>query len=365
MTPLAQLYTGKNIQQSHTEALQPINLETLANQIRSGSGGLQELCAQLATIYKMDKAAYGRHKLRLPFFCCAGFAQNLRHSKNFTSIEACVLDFDKAPNPGYVQQNIMPLLQSDERVALAFTSPSGRGAKAVLLFNQPVTNLHEYAMGYKNLTRSFAQQYGLEAYADFSTCDATRVCFLAYDPQVYYQPLAQPISWHQYLPPQKHPTPPAAAQPDTASPSPSKNNDTPIDTITPDTPTSKPSSNTLPPKLYEQVVKRLNPTAVTRQAREVVVPEILEEVAIQAQAAIAAAGWQLKDIQNIQYGKKIAVAQGFVWAEVNIFYGKKGFSIVRTPKAGTNAALGQQLEQLLWQTLQQPVAIDYHVNPPE
>lgn len=356
MTALAELFMGKNIQQSHSESLQPIALPKLAEAIQSGANGLSELCQQLQTILKIDKAGYGKHKLRLPFFCCAVFENNIRHSRNFKYIDCCILDFDKAPSADFVRDTLMPALRADERVAFAFISPSGKGAKALFMLNVPVSTLQEFSVGYKNFARSFAQQYGLEQYADLTTSDATRVCFLAHDPKAYLNPNPAPVCWQQYLPqalivtPKNNlPDPEGPKTEDGEKEGPEKKQ---LDAKSP-----------IRPEIYQQVVQRLNPTSVTKAPKVTVVPEILEQVAIQAQAAIAAAGWQLKGLQNIQYGKKIAVAHGFLWAEVNVFHGKKGFSIVRTPKTGTDTALGCQLEQLIWQTLQKPCEVDHGISP--
>jgi hypothetical protein len=360
MTTLLELFFGRNIQQSHTEALQPISLANLAKMMQTGADGLDELCHQLKTILKMDKAAYGKHKLRLPFFCCATFEGNIRHSKNFKYIDCCVLDFDKAPSKAFVQETILPLLKSDERIALAFTSPSAKGAKAIMMLNSPVTDLQAFSQGYKNLVSSFAKQYGLEEYADLTTSDATRVCFLAHDPALFINPNPVPVIWQQYLPQSSIFT----GMKEMVKNENVKNEDITIpDDKQKDNETQNEAKAKLNPDTYAQVVRRLNPTAVIRSPKEVVVPEILEQVAVQVQAALAAAGLQLKELKNIQYGKKIAAARGFAWAEVNVFYGKKGFSIVRSPKTGTDAALGEELEALVWQTLQQPTEVNYGVNP--
>ena len=54
-------------------------------------------------------------------------------------------------------------------------------------------------------------------------------------------------------------------------------------------------------------------------------------------------GFSIKEIVNIQYGKKIKVQIGLKQAEVNLFYGKKGFSAVKSPKSGTDPELNSIL----------------------
>ena len=52
-------------------------------------------------------------------------------------------------------------------------------------------------------------------------------------------------------------------------------------------------------------------------------------------------------VENIHYGKKFKFALGHRQAEINLFYGKKGFTAVITPRNGTNAELNQVCWQLV------------------
>jgi hypothetical protein len=56
--------------------------------------------------------------------------------------------------------------------------------------------------------------------------------------------------------------------------------------------------------------------------------------------------------RGIQYGLKIRVKhERGGEAEVNVFYGKHGFSVVQSPKNGTHPDLNQVLEQLIWMVI--------------
>lgn len=60
------------------------------------------------------------------------------------------------------------------------------------------------------------------------------------------------------------------------------------------------------------------------------------------------AGLEVLEQMPIQYGVKIMVKQGYRKAEANVFYGKKGYSIVISPKTGTDKNLNELLHQILF-----------------
>jgi hypothetical protein len=52
-------------------------------------------------------------------------------------------------------------------------------------------------------------------------------------------------------------------------------------------------------------------------------------------------GITILEVIPIQYGKKIKFGVKHFWAEINVFHGKRGFSVVKTPKNGSNEELTQ------------------------
>ncbi|MBZ5857566.1 BT4734/BF3469 family protein [Flavihumibacter profundi] len=330
MTDLVTLYKGIDIHQSHKEILQPISINEIASQIKLGDAGLKELCAQLATILRMDKSAYIRHKTRLPYVCCGTFDGNIRNGR--------------------------PAIIADNQVALAFISPSRKGFKVLFMLDSPITLMEDYRQFFRNYALHFSEKNGLGNYIDQKTCDATRVSFLSYDPECYMNSSVDPVQWQLFLP-QLH----AEAL--------SGQNGGPGKEVLQGNgekaqfkEKSNPSKE-LPAEVYKAVVERLNPKAHRKTPKQVFVPEILEQLAVQVQAAIILKGFQLKDIKDINYGKKIVIASGFLWAEVNIFYGKRGFTVIRSPKANSDQKLGEQLEFLIWEVLNRPAAVDYGMHP--
>lgn len=64
-------------------------------------------------------------------------------------------------------------------------------------------------------------------------------------------------------------------------------------------------------------------------------------------AYIQDTGLVVSEIIDIQYGKKIRICMGTKQAEINLFYGKKGFSVVKSPRSGTNGELNDLTAQLI------------------
>ena len=53
------------------------------------------------------------------------------------------------------------------------------------------------------------------------------------------------------------------------------------------------------------------------------------------------------EVCDIQYGKKFKFRLGLKLAEVNVFYGKRGFKVVKSPKSGTNDELNGLMVELI------------------
>ena len=98
----------------------------------------------------------------------------------------------------------------------------------------------------------------------------------------------------------------------------------------------------------EQIRQRLNPKqAKPLELQPVVVPAILNDLIDDIKSYIEETGLQVSEVINIQYGKKLRVSLGLKQAVVNLFYGKRGFSVVISPRRGTNSELNDLVAELL------------------
>lgn len=90
----------------------------------------------------------------------------------------------------------------------------------------------------------------------------------------------------------------------------------------------------------------LNPHA-KKERPSVFVPQELEEMMVVLKPYIEKVGVVVTEVINIQYGKKIRLKMGMKQAEINLFFGKKGFSVVQSPRTGTSAELNQLMADLI------------------
>ena len=56
------------------------------------------------------------------------------------------------------------------------------------------------------------------------------------------------------------------------------------------------------------------------------------------------------------YRKKVVMAKGFKFAEVNVYYGKQGFTVYKTPKRGSD----EQLADLVKELIERVIYADYN-----
>lgn len=79
----------------------------------------------------------------------------------------------------------------------------------------------------------------------------------------------------------------------------------------------------------------------------VYVPEQLNEIVEDLKKYVEDSGIVVSEIINISYGKKIRMKMGVKQAEINVFYGKKGFSVVESPRSGTVAEFNKLTAELI------------------
>lgn len=85
----------------------------------------------------------------------------------------------------------------------------------------------------------------------------------------------------------------------------------------------------------------------TKKEKQVFVPQELNEIITGLKDYIEQKGIVVYEIINIQYAKKIRCKLSNKKGEINLFYGKKGYSIVQSPSSGTSEELNAVLAELI------------------
>ena len=191
-------------------------------------------------------------------------------------------------------------------------------------------------MFYKDFLLEFSKQYALQQVVDTRTSDVTRACFISVDPDAYYNPNATSVDMNAFI---NSDNPFALFE--------QKRQQEKIMKANASSSSSKEPNASDPDKeVIERIKQLLNPK-VKKERDFVFVPHELDEMMAILKPYVEQTGVGITDVINIQYGKKIRFKMGMKQAEVNLFFGKKGFSIVQSPRTGTNADLNQLMADLI------------------
>lgn len=323
---------GNNITQPN-DPLRHVTLRELYMMVSSPDQNLHSLCKRLMSIKELDIKEYRKAKTTLPYFVCASFTPSVRKIVNFASIDCFAVDFDHLSENGMDTDIVKKKLTGDPRVALCFVSPSKDGVKALINLSEKCFDAGAFSIFYKKFTVIFAHSHGLEQVLDAKTCDVTRACFLSEDADAYVRYDSEPVYMEEYVDifdpfavyEAKDIMTSSAASCETSHYC------------------SEPSNEDIERIKQVLSIKR----KAERPEKYVYVPAILESTISSIAEMLNDNGIILDTVVDIQYGKKLQMSCGAMKAEVNIFYGKKGFTTVPSPKRGTDQELNSLVSELL------------------
>ncbi len=309
---------GKNITQMN-DVLQKASIEQIYQWIKT-SEKLHTTIDTLRTMKNISLDAYHKSKRELPYFTSSVFNPPFRKKENFAYTQFMVIDIDHLHKEELFQ--LKEKLIHDEEIMLAFVSPGGDGIKVLCMFNEKIYDASIYTLLYKYYIRLFADRYQL-VQVDMKTHDVTRATFFSYDPEAFLNPQAKPLNVQKLF---NETTPELISQ---------MEKEVKQDLQHTEHKEIKPLDDDVMTMIKQKLQQR--PPVV--KDKVIINPQPLNELAPIIVNHLNQSGMPVESIEPIQYGKKIRVKIGLLWAEVNVFYGKKGFSVVKTPKNGSNAEL--------------------------
>lgn len=316
-------------------ATSPISLNELYNKLTDPLDPIVKQVEVLRNVQRLDKKMYQQMKAKLPWFIGANFKGPKRNLQDFDTINWLVIDIDDVGLSFKAVEDLKDNMKKDARLALSFISPSGRGLKCVYGLEKSLADPQHYSLLHKTFCYELAEHYQLDDKIDYSCSDATRVCFLSHDPKAFMNEAYEPLRLSDYISPSQTIT---------------ANNKTTQPSINESQPTKNPP-NSLTEDVYKKMIRVLNDLPEPTQ-KEFVTPDILNVAIPAIESAATSFGIAVVHTQDIQYGKKIMFANGHHKAEINLYYGKKGFSVVITPKSGMNKELAQVASLLVHKTVQ-------------
>jgi len=341
------LMTGKQVT-AVNDPLTQVTIERVYQGI-IGSSTLATQVQQLRIGKTMDENQYRKLKTTLPYLVCGIFTPAIRRKENFRYTQFFIIDIDHISKFNTTIAAIRQILVKDENVLLMFTSPGGDGLKVLFQLSQRIEDPSYYSYFYKTFAARFASLYGLGGMVDAKTCDVSRCCFMSHDAEAYYKPGATPVEAMDFV-----------NMADTSQ----------ISALQHEWDAFAEEGKIVQQELAIEeagqdlrigiddkslllIKQRLQPDKVIKQARPVEQPEQLQELLPGLIEYLQQSGVSLQKSQPISYGRKLVMYAGKLMAEINIFYGKRGFSVVKTTKTGSNDQLAHLASQLIQQYINQ------------
>lgn len=312
-------YMGTQLVSSNSEILTPVSPDEIVKKIKTDDS-LRSRIEDLKRAKAIDTKAYRKLKTNLPYFVTSKFDGNIRKTDRFEYTQYWIIDLDEClltPSGG---QKLKEKIKQDPMTMMMFVSPGGEGLKVVFQLDTPCTSAQEHSLAYKSFATGYAEYLELEGIVDLKTSDVARACFLSYDPDVYYYPFPQCLEWRKYLPTNS------------------------VETAVTEVKATPVVDNTV----ISNIQQIINPQRVAkRNDRQVFQPAQLKEIEVDLLNIVSQQGIKVENIVPLNYGIKLIVSKNYQRGEVNIFYGKKGFLVVTSPKSGTSP----ELNQILYETV--------------
>lgn len=331
------LQLGLNITQPD-DPLKKISLERLYLGIARPKDSFKKEIHRLRLVRSMDAKQYSRLKRNLPYFVCGRFHPPHRRRENFSVIRYFVVDLDHFEEADKDRNEVARRLQEDERLVLLFTSPGGDGLKLMFRLSENCHDAGLYSLFYKAFLQRLVNRYDLEKVIDLRTHDVTRACFMSVDPEAYYNPEAKSIVIEDVFDPK---------DPDARRRLAEERKE--LKEKAPERP--KPQKEGLTDEVLLDIKKKLNPNFRPRKKRDAFVPPELDSIMPKVEDRLEEMNMKLVQSEPINYGRRLKVMAGDHWAEVNVFFGRKGFSVVKTSKTGSKEELADMAHQLLYELL--------------
>lgn len=326
------LMRGKNITASG-DPLQPIEITHFFRSIVNPSEELMQRIDQLRIVSTLDQLRYRQLKTTLPYVVCGSYHPAIRKTSSFASIECFILDFDHLNSKNIEIKDFKAKMREDSRILMLFESPSGDGLKVLFKLDEKCYDPGVYRLFYKLFAKSFSIEYGLDQVVDERTSDVTRACFYSYDRDAWLNEAVTPIKISNYLNLEE------ISQVDAL-----------LKEIRNDVKEEKKEEREAKVSASADTLKEIRSMLLPKARpieKDVFVPEELKGLEEMIKVRLESTPIKVVSSESIQYGKKVKFEMETVKAEVNVFYGKKGFSVVSTTKTGTNPEFAQLCKELL------------------
>ncbi len=328
-----------NSVRNNTDPLQKTTPDYLYKALRNPKPDFEARIRQLRVVRQLNETQYATLKVQLPYFVCATFSPPFRKTENFAYTQYFVIDIDHIGSKGFIIEDLKAKISSDPRTMLCFVSPGEDGLKVIMKLKEKCYDAGVYSVFYKKFVSDFSTRYGLQQVIDTRTSDVARACFMSVDRDAYFNPYCELIDMGQIV-----------NLTDTSELlNEKKEAEREVQSLIED---STIENDPLPPDPSDDAMDKIRQLLNMRPRKKVVekdiyVPEILNNLEESLKNYVNLIGFNITEVLNIQYGKKIRAELGLKKAEVNLFYGRRGFSVVISPRTGTDDSLNNLLAETI------------------
>lgn len=333
------ILTGKSIT-SPGDPLQPVETEAVYRSILRPNTEVLNLLNQLKHIRAIDPGKYRKLKTGLPYMVCADFRPRIRKKENFLQVSRFILDIDHLSEFEIDLNLLRKKLREDPLVEMFYCSPSGDGLKVLFKLDKPISDGGYYSLFYKTFCIRFSETYQLGGAVDTKTNDVSRACFLSHDSEAWFNPDAVGVRASDYLPEEGF-LELADVQQEI------KEHEKKLAEEAKELNLPKPETHELSDSTLNKIKEKLGVRVREKPKKEYFQPEELQSVEEDIIQLLNELGAKLLKSEAISYGRRLRIGADRVWAELNVFYGKKGVTVVKTAKTGSDKELTELLYLLL------------------
>lgn len=330
------IQAGKNILKTD-DPLVKIQIDHLYQSVRFPKPEIATAIRQLRLVRTLDAKRYSELKRNLPYVVCGIFNPPFRRTENFAWINYFILDFDHLSEKGMTVESLKSSLSTDPHVVMLFISPGDDGLKVMFQLSDKCYDHGKYSLFYKVFARKFSQQYQLDQVIDPRTSDVTRACFISIDPDAFFNGQAETVGMENYI--------------DFENPDQVRDlrlmlrDEDQLQVLA--VPGEGKDKQAIDDDVLNKIKATLNPKFKTKLEKHIFVPEEIDKVIDLIISRMNEVGITTSETINIHYGKKFRFQLGLKQAETNIFYGKKGYSVVQSPRNGTDNRLNELVAQII------------------
>lgn len=332
---------GKHVTQSGDQ-LYDVDIVKVHQAILNPEGEVAALQRRLQAIRAMDPGQYRKMKVSLPYLVCAQFHPKVRRKENFLYAERFLVDIDHLSDFGLEMETLKALFKKDVRVELMFASPSGDGLKLLFRIDQKIKDPNYYVVFYKAFCLHLENLYHLGAALDHKTHDVSRCCFVSFDPEAYYNPESESIPVDSFVSPDN------LFEMDFIQKEAVKieRENSALTKVLQQEEKSQPGQD-LPDNVLAFIKEKIGQKIKRPMEKEHVQPEELEDVVNQIRVYLTEIGAEIALVKPISYGRQIKITSGKIWAEINVYFGKKGVTLHATIKSGSHKEFGKTVTEFL------------------